>query len=185
MTKATGADGTAAFVCDWCHKPFEPPKRRRGPLPRYCCRSHRQRAYEARRTSPRPEASALLEQALAALETALADATSPRDVLAAYRRVADAAAALLRRPLPGPSHNSAEAAASPKSVTVTKRDQSSGAADPTPPPSVDLLCSADTRSRLCRNRARWAAGRPGIEQYVCGLHAKQYQRRGIVIRRLN
>jgi hypothetical protein len=32
--------------CAWCRKLFKPPQR--GRPPRYCCRSHRQRAYERR-----------------------------------------------------------------------------------------------------------------------------------------
>jgi len=35
-------------VCEWCGESFTPPVRR-GPAPRYCRPSHRQRAYEARR----------------------------------------------------------------------------------------------------------------------------------------
>lgn len=35
-------------ICEWCGESFEP-KSRRGPRPRFCSTSHRQRAYEARR----------------------------------------------------------------------------------------------------------------------------------------
>lgn len=35
-------------ICHWCGRSFNAPVRA-GPRPRYCCRSHRQRAYEARR----------------------------------------------------------------------------------------------------------------------------------------
>ena len=35
-------------ICEWCGESFEP-KSRRGPRPRFCSASHRQRAYEARR----------------------------------------------------------------------------------------------------------------------------------------
>lgn len=35
-------------VCEWCGESFEP-KSKRGPKPRFCSTSHRQRAYEARR----------------------------------------------------------------------------------------------------------------------------------------
>lgn len=34
--------------CEWCGEPFERPGDR-GPVPRFCKRSHRQRAYESRR----------------------------------------------------------------------------------------------------------------------------------------
>lgn len=37
------------FTCEWCDEVFSRPPRR-GPNPRYCSASHRQRAYEARQT---------------------------------------------------------------------------------------------------------------------------------------
>lgn len=36
------------LICDWCGEVFERPHQR-GPTPRYCSASHRQRAYEQRR----------------------------------------------------------------------------------------------------------------------------------------
>jgi hypothetical protein len=41
-------DATRQLRCAWCHQPFSVPARP-GPAPSYCRRSHRQRAFEARR----------------------------------------------------------------------------------------------------------------------------------------
>lgn len=35
------------LLCDWCQQPFTAPHRR-GPKPKYCKPSHRQRAYQDR-----------------------------------------------------------------------------------------------------------------------------------------
>jgi hypothetical protein len=50
----TTEDG--ALLCDWCGTPFKPPKPT-GRTPRYCRRSCRQRAFEARETHKRVRAA--------------------------------------------------------------------------------------------------------------------------------
>jgi hypothetical protein len=57
-------------VCEWCGETFTV-TRRRGPAPRYCRPSHRQRAYEARKTSSVAEFDQPLVEAFDALDHAL------------------------------------------------------------------------------------------------------------------
>ncbi|MET9618895.1 hypothetical protein [Kitasatospora indigofera] len=54
---ATLLDGQ--LRCEWCGWPFSPPKAT-GRKPRYCRRSCRQRAYEARQTRAEVDAALLL-----------------------------------------------------------------------------------------------------------------------------
>lgn len=79
-------------TCEWCGETFEP-KSRRGPRPRFCSASHRQRAYEARRGARAHEtvrespisaafqhlvdSGELTEEALAPLTGALRQAMKP------------------------------------------------------------------------------------------------------------
>lgn len=67
-------------TCRWCGKPTAPG--RRGPVPEYCSRGHRQRAYEARREVP--DAGWLLDRA----ESYGRDAAS-------FREAGDSAAAVI------------------------------------------------------------------------------------------
>ena len=46
------SNGDGSLNCEWCGRPFERPHSR-GPVPRFCSRSHRQRAYEGRREAER------------------------------------------------------------------------------------------------------------------------------------
>ena len=46
------SSGDGSLNCEWCGRPFERPHSR-GPVPRFCSRSHRQRAYEGRREAER------------------------------------------------------------------------------------------------------------------------------------
>jgi hypothetical protein len=106
MRSARTAKGTCAF----CGRAFDLPVGRRGPAPAYCCRAHRQRAYEARLTQPSVEAPASpadLAEVLAATQHAVAAAPGNlRAVSAAYRHLAAAVEASLSAPsaaLPPPA----------------------------------------------------------------------------------
>jgi hypothetical protein len=104
--------GDRRATCAWCGAGFES-ARRRGPAPDYCRRSHRQRAYEARRIRPgganhdlRAPAGADLETLGATLaETRQAVTASPaslRVVREAYQRLAAVVATTLGAlPAPG------------------------------------------------------------------------------------
>jgi hypothetical protein len=82
-------------ACEWCGRPFEPPPGRRGPAPRYCSRSHRQRAYEARRLAAAAPDLDGLADALTETRKVLRRPNGPRQLATAYQHLADAAAALL------------------------------------------------------------------------------------------
>ncbi|WP_043176271.1 hypothetical protein [Streptomyces sp. NRRL B-24484] len=56
--ETTEPGGRAQLKCDWCGWPFTPPKAT-GRMPRYCRRSCRQRAYEARQTQEAVAAAVL------------------------------------------------------------------------------------------------------------------------------
>lgn len=92
-------------LCDWCGHPFRPPKAT-GRTPRYCRRSCRQRAYEARQTRReiRSAVGAVLanrRQDSSRDETRTDPAPPPLPLPRSGRRRASMTAAAMPLPLPG------------------------------------------------------------------------------------
>jgi hypothetical protein len=87
-------------TCGWCGQPFQPPAGR-GPTPKYCSRSHRQRAYEARQKAATATAHLqTLVEMLAATQAEVARATTRAALAAAYQRLAAAVGQLLGEEAP-------------------------------------------------------------------------------------
>ncbi len=159
-TLVTVTSKSEMATCGCCGQPFHPPAGR-GPTPKYCSRSHRQRAYEARQQAATADLQTLAE-VLEATRAEVARATTRAALAAAYQRLAAAAGQLLGEEAPaspapphphgpvgskavasrsaGPTPKSLDepAVVSPERVTVPRSRRGRRPPSPTPPEDPTL-----------------------------------------------